>query len=780
MLFLFSVTLFLSAFLLFWVQLMVAKMILPLLGGSPAVWNTCQFFFQGSLLLGYGYGHLTIRWWETRRQAVIHSFLLLVPVAFLPVAIPKGWIPPANVSPIPWLLALLLVSTGIPFFVVSTSAPLVQKWFAGTEHPSSEDPYFLYIASNLGSMLGLISYPILIEPNFSLTQQSWLWAAGYGLLIFLTIGCAACLWRSPRNAVPVQTLSDIADVETRHVTSVSLIQTDGEETGSTSATAGSPFSAFSADQARWVLLSFIPSSLLLGVTTYITTDIASLPLLWAVPLAIYLLTFILTFASKPLLPHKSLVALLPLLLTPLIILSLLKVMQPVWLLLPLHLAGFFIAGCVFHGELQRSRPSSQRLTSFYLWIAFGGVLGGWFNALAAPLLFPSVLEYPLVMSLSILLAGYYNSEQAKIKPQLASAFGEKGKRERFSFLNLELRTTRRVSLGLLFGALIVGFDTKGFTDNLLGNLVAFSLLAVMFYAFSLGLGRLVTGLILIVLLSQFALGNMGGVLHIDRSFFGVNRVVTDRRGEYRSLLHGTTLHGKQSLDPQRRREPLTYFYRTGPIGQVFQFLNASKRLSRVAVLGLGIGTLAAYSEPGQEWTFYEIDPAVEKLARNPNYFTFLEDSKAPFSVVLGDARLRLASVPESYYDLLVMDAFSSDSIPVHLVTREAIQLYFSKLTEQGLLAINISNRYINLEPVLGALARHLGLSALRQLQREISPAERERGKSPSHWVLLARQQSDFGTLASDSRWQPIPETGDEPLWTDDFSDMFRVLRGVRG
>lgn len=770
MLLLFSFTLFLSAFLLFWVQLMVAKMILPLLGGSPSVWNTCQFFFQGTLLLGYGYSHLTTTWWETRRQAVIHSILLLLPVAFLPIGVPQSWIPPENANPIPWLLALLLVSTGIPFFVVSTSSPLVQKWFAGTGHDRSQDPYFLYIASNLGSMLGLLSYPILIEPNFSLTHQSWLWAIGYGLLIFMMLGCATCLWRLPTDAVPAQTVRDETDA-------LSVIEAGREETGSTSATSVSPSAA---GRYRWVLLSFIPSSLLLGVTTYVTTDIASLPLLWAVPLAIYLLTFILTFARKPLLPHKTLVALLPLLLTPLIILSLLKVMQPVWLLLPLHMLGFFVAGCVFHGELQRSRPSSQHLTSFYLWIAFGGVLGGWFNALAAPLLFPSVLEYPLVMLLSILLAGEYSSEKVKSQPHRASQLGEKGKREKFSFFNLKLRTTRRVSLGLLFGALIVGFDPKGFTDNLLGNLVAFSLFAAMFYAFSLGLGRLATGLILIVLLSQFSLKNIGGAVHIDRSFFGVNRVVTDRHGEYRSLLHGTTLHGKQSLDPQHRREPLTYFYRTSPIGQVFQSLNASKRLSRVAVLGLGIGTLAAYSEPGQEWVFYEIDPAVEKLARNPNYFTFLQDSKAPFSVVLGDARLRLASVPDSHYDLLVMDAFSSDSIPVHLVTREAIQLYFSKLTSQGLLAINISNRYINLEPVLGALARHLGLSALRQLQREISPAEREMGKSPSHWLLLARLQRDFGNLVSDSRWQPIPETEGAPLWTDDFSDIFRVLRAFSG
>ncbi len=787
MLVLYSFTLFLSAFLLFWVQLMAAKMILPLLGGSPSVWNTCQFFFQATLLLGYGYSHLTTTWWKTRRQAIAHGFLLFAPLVFLPIAVSKTWLPPREANPIPWLIALLIASVGLPFFVVSTTAPLLQKWFADTEHPSSNDPYFLYSASNLGSLLGLFSYPILIEPNFSLSRQSSLWAIAYGLLIVLTLGCAVFLWKQGKNLTPQPP----------------SLQGKGENFSSFSpplAGEGLGERLTLKQKLQWVLLAFIPSSLLLGVTTYLTTDLAAVPLLWAIPLAIYLLTFILTFARNPRLPHQTFVTLSPLLLTALVLLSLLKILQPLWLLLPLHLLGFFVAACIFHGELARSRPIARHLTSFYLWISAGGVLGGLFNAIAAPVLFPSVQEYPLILLLGILMLqspAHETTAREEFNPfvSLSAATGEKpdpqaieqmwlemsrqkeqAKSRQFSVFKLTLQNTRLVSLGLLFGALLVGFNPHGLTNNLIGNFLAFTILAGLYYAFNLGGVRLTSGLILIFLLSQFSIGNLGGVLDIDRSFFGVNRVVQDRRGEYHSLLHGTTLHGKQSLAPERRREPLTYFYRTGPIGQVFQSLNASDRLSNVAVLGLGIGTLAAYAEPGQTWTFYEIDPAVEKLARNPQYFTFLQDSKAPFSIVLGDARLRLADVPDNSYDLLVMDAFSSDSIPVHLVTREAIALYLSKLTQRGLLAVNISNRYINLEPVLGALARELGLASLRQLELNISPDEKALGKSPSHWVLLGRSRQDFGTLNKDARWQPVADCLNAPLWTDDFSDIFRVLR----
>ena len=495
---------------------------------------------------------------------------------------------------------------------------------------------------------------------------------------------------------------------------------------------------------------FLPSSLMLGVTTYLTTDLAAIPLLWAIPLALYLLSFILTFAPRARLPHQTLVTLLPLLLASGIILSLLGAMEPVWLWLPWHLGVFFAAACVFHGELARRRPDPEQLTGFYLWIAVGGVLGGWFNAIAAPLLFNSILEYPLIMLLGILILDSGSQDSS-------------------------LKNTRLIAIGLLFGALPVGFNPNGFEDNLPALVLASAILVAFYLAFALGWLRLGVGLALIFMLSQFSGGGLGGLLESDRSFFGVNRVIQDRRGEYRVLVHGTTLHGKQSLAPERRHIPLTYFYPNSPIGQFFDNFNSSQRLERVAVLGLGIGTLAAYSQPGQDWTFYEIDPTVARLASDPHYFTFLEDAKASVSIVLGDGRLQLASVPDNSYDAIVMDAFSSDSIPVHLVTREALQLYFQKLRSRGLLAINISNRYINLEPVLGALARDLGLSALRQIQLEISEAEKKMGKSPSHWVLLARESQDFGDLARDLRWQPIQIQKNTPIWTDDFSDIFSVL-----
>lgn len=752
MLILFSFTLFVSAFLLFWVQLMVAKMILPLLGGSPSVWNTCLFFFQATLLLGYAYPVLTTSWWGTRRGAAVHSFLLFLPLPFLPIAVAKSWVPPHDANPILWLLALLLFSVGLPFFVVSTSAPLVQKWFADTGHPASSDPYFLYAASNLGSMLGVLSYPILIEPNFSLTHQSWLWAGGYGLLVLLTLGCAVCLWRSKK---------ELENDDSSSVISHSSLATDKEQMTNHKG------QITIQQQAQWVLLSFLPSSLLLGVTTYLTTDLAAFPLLWAVPLAIYLLTFILTFTRKPLFPHNTLVALLPLLLTPLIVLSLLKVLQPVWLLLPLHLVGFFVAACIFHGELAQSRPSPKYLTIFYFWMSVGGVLGGLFNAIAAPLLFPSVLEYPLVMVLCMVLLRSTSGKDEGARKKEESGVST-------SFFTLQ--KTLPISTGLLLGSLLVGFQVKSFNNNLIGSIFALGILVALRYAFALHPVRFGVGIALILLLSQFYIPSMGAILDTERSFFGVNRVLDDKRGNYHILLHGTTVHGKQSLDPQRRDQPLTYFYPTSPIGQVFQSFQGNKHPSNIAVLGLGIGTLAAYAEPGQQWTFYEIDPTVEKMALDSRYFTFLKDAKAPFSIILGDGRLRLADVPDNRYDMIVMDAFSSDSIPIHLVTREAIQLYLSKLTQQGLLVINISNRFINLEPVLGALARDLGLSTLRQLQLDISDRERALGKSPSHWVLFARHQSDFGNLVNDSRWQPIPETLNAPLWTDDFSNIFRVIR----
>lgn len=742
MLRLYAYTLFLSSFLLFSVQLMVAKMILPWLGGSPSVWNTCQFFFQGTLLLGYGYVHLSSKWLGTRRQGMIHIPLLLLPLICLPIAIPKPVNMPENLPPIFWLLTVLTLRVGLPFFVVATTAPLLQKWLADTDNPASRDPYFLYSASNMGSLFGLLSYPTLIEPYFSLTFQSQLWFIAYGILTILISLCAMMIWKYKpaiitREKITEPKLNQNQEIRTPHFIEI----------------------------CQWIVLAFIPSSLLLGLTTYITTDLAAMPMLWAIPLALYLLSFIFTFARKQFLPYCQFLLILPAWLTPLIFLCWARLVNPLWLVLLLHLLGFFITACLLHWQLAQRRPNPEHLTSFYWWISVGGVLGGLFNAIAAPLLFNYLLEYPLVMLLSILVLR---------SPQLLQGIEFTSASQLLNYQKIQ-----NISLGLIFGGLLVGLSADAFWQNLRGHLMAIGLMTLIFYPFHLKKSNWVIGLSLIFMLGQFSLNNLGGILYTERSFFGVNRVIqyeNEIGGKYHSLLHGTTMHGKQSLAPQRRYEPLSYFQVDSPIGQFFASVNPEK-LSQVAVLGLGVGTLITYAQPGQKWTFYEIDPTIEKIARNPRYFTFLQDAKAPYQVILGDGRIQLEKVPDRTYDLLIMDAFSSDSIPVHLVTKEAFQLYFSKLKESGWLLVNISNRYIDLEPILGAIAEHLGLVTLHQKEGEISPTEKAMGKSASHWVILTQKSENFGSLLQDSRWQAIPPSSIS-IWTDDYSNILSVLRWV--
>ncbi len=763
MLLLYSFTLFLSAFLLFSVQLMVAKMILPLLGGSPSVWNTCQFFFQGTLLLGYGAAHFSSKWLGTRRQVMIHIPLLLLPLICLPIAISTPFYTPENLPPILWLLTVLTLSVGLPFFVVSTTAPLLQKWFADTENPGNRDPYFLYSASNIGSLLGLLTYPTLIEPYFTLTFQSKIWSILYLLLIILIGFCAVSVW---------QLKPGIKEITIEEKNSDNIIFGRALENFARK-------SPHLIEIFQWIILAFIPSSLLLGLTTYITTDLAAMPMLWAIPLALYLLSFILTFARKQFLPYLQFLAILPAWLTPLIFLCWARLVNPLWFVLLLHLGGFFITACLFHWQLAQRRPNPEHLTSFYWWISIGGVLGGLFNAIAAPLVFNYLLEYPLIMLLSILVVR---------SPQLFQGIEFDS-----SSQLLTLKKIQTISVGLLFGGLFVGFSPEAFLNNLRGHIIAIGLMILIFYPFNLKKSTWVLGLCFIFLIGQFSLNNLGGIVYSERSFFGINRVIQYENnigGKYHSLLHGTTMHGKQSLEPKRRNEPLSYFTIDSPIGQFFASVKP-QQLSHVAVLGLGVGTLAAYAQPGQEWTFYEIDPTVEKIAGDPRYFTFLQDAKAPYKVVLGDGRLQLAQVPDRFYDLLIMDAFSSDSIPVHLVTKEAFQLYFRKIKASGWVLVNISNRYIDLEPVLGAIAHNLGLVAIHQQEGEISPTEKAMGKSASHWVILTQKSENFGSLLQDPRWEAIAhprrfaiastEPGSSPealIWTDDYSNILSALRWV--
>jgi predicted membrane-bound spermidine synthase len=740
LLLLYTATLFLSAFLLFWVQLFVAKLLLPLLGGSPSVWNTCMCFFQTVLLLGYGYAHLVTQWLAPQRQKRLHGLLLLLPLPFLPIALRPEVVQQWGVSmeshPIPGVLLTLALAVGLPFFVVSTSAPLLQQWFSQTQHPHSQDPYFLYAASNCGSLLGLLCYPLVLEPRLTLSQQGQLWGIGYG--VFLGLGLACAFWRTP-------------------------VIFQKPVVSPTSATSPKPAPALSwQQQGRWVLFAFIPTSLLLGVTTYITTDIAAIPLLWAVPLAIYLLTFILAFARTPLVPENfsnKLLPLLPPLATALLLLLLLKVTHPTLLILLLHLLGLGVFALAFHGELARTRPDATALTRFYFCISLGGVLAGWFNAILAPLVFTTLLEYPLLLLLCLLLL-------TSLNPQ--------------PFAQSPLRLSLPLSLGLTVGGLGMGWS--GQTAYLVATVAAVGLWLLIAKLLDAKKLRIVFGSLLVLLLSQFSINSLGGILTSQRSFFGVYQILQDPVGQYNTLLHGTTVHGRQNYRTERRRDPLTYFTATGPIGDVFtvwqrQFTQKSEaKPAQVAVLGLGVGTLAAYAQPQEDWTFYEIDPLVTQFAQNPAYFSFLADSPASSRVIAGDARQQIKAAPTAAYDLIVMDAFSSDAIPVHLVTQEALQLYLQKLTPHGWIVINITNRHLDLTPVLAGLAENLGLTALTQYDQQVTDAEKAAGKAASRWVVLARQSQDLGTLANSPQWQPLVAKADFPLWTDDFSNLWQIWR----
>jgi hypothetical protein len=728
---LFAVAILVNAALLFAVQPMVAKMLLPVLGGTPAVWNTCMVFFQAALLCGYAFAHALTSRWPRRVQTAAYPLLQVAGFVTLPLAVGEHSLrtPPWEAIPVPWLLGALAVTVGLPFFLLAATGPVLQKWFAGTDSPGAEDPYFLYAASNLGSLGALLAYPLLMEPALTLCEQSRLWTAGYGALVLLTAGCAAAARR--RSAVrPAEGAPGCVDE---------------------APTVGR--------RLRWVALAAVPSSLLLGVTTYVTTDIATIPLLWVVPLALYLLTFTLAFARRPPVPHRLAARLVPAAAAVLTVLLLCRSMEPpVGLWVGLHLGAFAILALYCHGELARDRPPPGRLTEFYLWLAAGGVLGGAFNALVAPLVFRDVWEYPLALVAACLLR---RSKPAGVKP---------GSRRRLDWL-------LPAGLGVLTVLLIA--TLRGATALPLHARLGlmFGLPGVLCFLLADRPLRFALGVAAVFLAAALIDGDpQGRALYAERSFFGVRRITEERDhpGRFYQLVHGNTVHGRQRQDPTGRPEPLSYYHPTGPIGQVFHALSPRWENAQVGVIGLGVGALAWYAEPGQEWTFYEIDPAVKRIAENTAYFRFLSTCRAPYRIDLGDARLRLREAEEGSYDLLVLDAFSSDAVPVHLLTREALRLYLEKLKPEGVLAFHLSNRYLDLKRVAAALAADAGLACLYQDDFDTGPDDS--GNDPSQWVVMARSASDFGALARGVRWAPPQARPGMRVWTDDFSNLLGVVR----
>ena len=717
----FSLTLLLSATLLFAIQPMIARMLLPRVGGAAAVWSTCLVFFQATLVGGYLYAHVSTRRLSLGAQVLVHGLLLAVAALVLPIAAASLGQPPPTSTPLPWLLRSLCLTVGLPFLALAATTPLVQTWFARAV--PAANAYSLYAAANFGSFLGLLAYPLLMEPELDVDAQSRLWATGFAITAALILGCGVAAWR--RGGAAPASMPTVAET------------------------------APPGARLRWVILASLPAALTISVTTYISTDIAAIPLVWVLPLSLYLLTFVVAFARSS---HGRLLRILvPIAILPPIAGMLTDSTRPAWLHVPAHLAAFFVVSLACHQALARSRPGHARLSEFYLWLALGGAAGGIVAAILAPLIFRAPIEYPI----GLLLAAYAGLRRE-----------EPGRR--FSLADL-LAPALTAALVVALASLARGLAWA--PSALATQALTFApglLVAALFWprpqAYVLALGAM-------FIVGSIATGAARQVLVVVRSFYGVHRVQLDDSERFHVLLDGSTIHGLQPIDPARRRECLGYYSGFGPAGQVFGTMERRPEWAQapqIAVLGLGAGTLACYTRPGQQWTFFEIDPAVVRLASTPRYFTYLADATAPIAIVIGDARLSLAESAPRPYHLIVVDVFSSDAIPVHLLTREALKVYLDHLAPGGLILVHISNLYLDLRPVLGAIAHDAGLVAVASSHEPGSTAAAE-GVFPSEWVVLARNQEDLGNLATDPQWSVVPPE-ESSVWTDQHASLVSVLK----
>jgi hypothetical protein len=731
---LFAGTLFTSAFLIFWIQPMVAKMVQPLLGGTPAVWTTCMLFFQVILLCGYFYAHLISTKLSIKKQVITHIFMLLLGILLLPIIISESKVIASawDSNPVFWLLWLLIIVIGYPFFMISSSAPLLQKWFSNTSHVSAEDPYFLYVASNFGSIIALLSYPFIIEPTLRLRLQSQVWTFVYYTLILLFAICGVIIWRQSKT-IKKETISSTP--QQKKIKRLSFRR-----------------------RLRWLLLAFIPSSLMLGVTTYLTIDIASIPLLWIIPLTLYLISFIFVFAKRQLLPHETLVRLFPIITLVVVFIILTEIDSPLWLVFLFYLTFFFLTAMVCHEQLAKDRPHTQHLTEFYLFISLGGALGGFFNALLAPIIFTKIIELPLVLVIACLV---YK------KNDLNKPFHVK--------LKDYLLPLALGGLTIILVKFVPGITLEPYQ---LWMVVIFGIPLFISYLFIKRPIRFGLSLGAILLGSSFFSAIHGPILFTERNFFGTVQVNYDPSGPYHKLFHGTTLHGIQFTNPSREDEPLSYYHREGPFGQIFKIYNQNPSSNSIAIIGLGIGSMLAYSSPNQDWTFYEIDPAVIQIANNSKYFTFLKNSKpGDLNIIRGDARINIKKAAAAEYGIIVIDAFSSDAIPVHLITEEAVTLYLSKLAKGGILAFHISNQFLDLSSVIGDLASNAGLICLLQDDNVVESIDRNyTGKYASKWAVMAEDISTLRPLLKDKRWHIIYPRSHAKPWTDDFSNILDVLK----
>jgi hypothetical protein len=723
---LFIATIVTGSFLLFLTQPMIGRMALPRIGGAPAVWNSAMLVYQALLLGGYAYAHWLARL-RPRRQAGLHLLAFALAALWLPIGL-RALSPPADFSPILWVPWFLISSIGPLFFIISAQAPLMQRWYA--LESSRGEPYPLYAASNLGSFAGLISYPLIVEPLLTLEQQSALWTGGYALLVLLVAGCALTI---PPHSVEAAPESTSPAPSTRRV-------------------------------LHWIALSAVPSGLMLSTTTHLTTDIVAMPLLWALPLGLYLLSFVIAFANaRGVTTFMTQVA-------PLVILiagglAFADGSHRPFFSGTLGLSLLFFVAVTLHGELYRLRPGPDRLTGFYLTMALGGVLGGAFCAIVAPVIFDWAYEHPLLIIAAALLL-----PQRPYLPSLERLWADR----RIGFW-LALALPAAAILLSLLGDRRFSPEIPPFVA------VASSILIGIFALISIG-RRAVFALCLAALMMSYGGWTNLHYSFLDvrtRSYFGIYTIGGVKDGSGRVLSHGTTVHGVQNSLPGMEEEPTSYYTRGSGVGRVVGRADLLFSDARIGVVGLGTGTLACYAKPGQSWTFFEIDPAIVEIATRSGKFTFISRCAPEARIVLGDARVMLASVPPQSFDILAVDAFSSDAVPMHLLTKEALDVYGRALQPNGVLMMHISNRYLDLEPVLAAGAAARGWHAAVFSH---TGNGRFLNDHPSIWVAMTKNPKMLEELKLNSgaerRWKPLQGRPGFPGWSDDFASIIPLMEGL--
>ncbi len=746
---------------MFALQPMIGKLLAPSLGSVPAVWATCMLFFQVVLLAAYTYVHWLTKRMEMMGQMLLHGCMVAVALTTLPLSLPQFMIRliPEDGFHALWIFTTLSIAAGAGAFILASTAPLIQAWFGSTTHRLASNPYPLYIASNAGSLVGLISYPLLIEPNLSLTMQRRLWSITWVVYALMLLIVAIICLRN-RKAASVE--------------AVGPMEMDSCEAPSREA----PWIGRLSRNVQWIALSFVPSSLLLGVTSHIATDIAAMPLLWIIPLALYLLSWTFSFTDWAVGMHRSIGRVAPFAVLIAVLLWGANFHEQIlWILAAQWIALLTICWAL-HRQLYEARPETLQLTSFYIAIALGGALGGIFNVLVAPLIFSGFAEYPLALVAALFLLPGFGG----FTPEIDSKRRAFTIWQHFVLLVLVVICTAALSRLAYLSLRYSLWNTNsiatrlGWTTEQVEKWAEFGIPLIPALLL-FGRPRMQAIATCTALLVGVYINLSSDILVRERSFFGVMTVREFRNdGVVHSLVHGGIMHGEQRFTKlSDLDEPRSYYHKDGPLGDVMDILKQSKDAYHTAAIGLGTGSIAAYSEPNRPITFFEIDPKVEAIARNPKYFTYVNDALqrgCPLEVRIGDARITMAKSTDSF-DLMVIDAFSSDSIPLHLLTREAIEGWFRRLQTDGVIAFHISNRYIDLAPVLANAAEAMGIFVF---QREDLQGDAYQGRSGSNWVIFTADPETAERFRLRADWTKVTTRPGLPVWTDDFASVLPVFR----